>query len=127
MKLIRARLNLATLAILSPVLMLSGVIGLVNPGYQSTSDAPAYQIFHILFGAAGVRLVFSNNATRARWFNVGFGLIDLYQALASYLHLFPDRLFRWTSTDDALHTAIGLGLLLIGLLGARSPRTCSRV
>src|SRR5947207_3319934 len=123
MHLIRTKLNLAGLAILAPVLMLSGVVGLVNPGYQSTSSAPAYQIFHIVFGAGGVLLVLSKNATRIRRFNIGFGLIDLYQALASYLHLFPDRLFRWTGTDDALHIAIGLGLLFIGLLGHRSPGT----
>ena len=115
----RTRLNLVVLAILAPVLILSGLLGVISPDYQSTSAAPAYNLFHIVSGSIGVLLVLLNNAKRIRGFNVGFGLIDLYQAFASHLHLFPDRLFRWTRTDDALHIAIGVGLLLIGLYGDR--------
>jgi hypothetical protein len=46
--------------------------------------------------------------------------MDLYQAVASRLHLFPERLFRWTGTDDALHVVIGAALLAIGLSSDRS-------
>jgi hypothetical protein len=117
MKLNRARWNRLALAILAPILLLSGVMGLVSPGYQRTSEAPAYDIFHIAFGAVGALLVLSNNATGIRWFNVGFGLVDLYQALASHLHMFPEHLFRWTRTDDAVHIAVGVVLLVVGLAG----------
>jgi hypothetical protein len=124
----KTRLNVAALAMLAPVLIVSGVVGLVRPGLQSTSDAPAYQIFHIVFGAAGVLIALSKNTAWVRSFNVGFGVIDLYQALASRLHLFPDRLFRWTRTDDALHVGIGVGLLIVsGLaLSSSSRRGTSR-
>ena len=115
----RWNLNRVALAILAPILVLSGVFGLVSPGHQGTSEAPAYDVFHIVFGVIGLRLLRSKNTTRIRAFNVGFGLIDLYQALASRLHLFPECLFRWTSTDDVVHVAIGIGLVLIGLTVGR--------
>jgi hypothetical protein len=51
-------------------------------------------------------------------------LIDLYQALASYIHLFPEQYFRWTKADDVLHIILGLLLVGIGCYGAfnRSQR-----
>lgn len=119
MNLTPTSLNAVILAILAPILILSGVLGFVSPTAGSSSTAPAYNLFHIVFGAAGLWLVLSRNATRMRWFSITFGLIDLYQALASHLHLFPERLFRWTRTDDLLHIAIGAGLLLVGLRGDR--------
>jgi hypothetical protein len=51
------------------------------------------------------------------FFNAGFGLIDLYQALASYLHLPPGEYFLWTRADDILHIVIGLALVIIGGFG----------
>ena len=53
----------------------------------------------------------------ASLFNLEFGLIDLYQALASYLHLPPESYFRWTRVDDILHIIIGLVLVAIGTYG----------
>jgi hypothetical protein len=50
-------------------------------------------------------------------FNAGFGLIDLYQALASYADLPPKQYFLWTGVDDILHVVIGLALFVIGLYG----------
>jgi len=50
-------------------------------------------------------------------FNAGFGLIDLYQAAASLLHLPPEQYFLWTRVDDILHVAIGLILTIIGFYG----------
>ncbi len=44
----------------------------------------------------------------------GFGLIDLYQALASYFHLLPEKYFLWTRADDILHILIGATLVIIG-------------
>lgn len=54
-----------------------------------------------------------------RAFNVGFGLIDLYQALASALGLFPGEYFRWQTADDVLHVVIGTALVAVGLFGRR--------
>ena len=50
-------------------------------------------------------------------FNAGFGLIDLYQALASYVHLPPRQYFLWTPVDDILHIVVGLTLAIIGCYG----------
>jgi hypothetical protein len=61
----------------------------------------------------------SNNDRLASVFNLGFGLIDLYQALASVLGLTPIEYFRWTFTDDVLHVLIGFALVFIGWYGLR--------
>jgi hypothetical protein len=53
--------------------------------------------------------------TTIRAFNIGFGAIDLYQALASRLHWWPEGLFRWTKVDDLLHVVIGVMLMAVGL------------
>jgi hypothetical protein len=42
----------------------------------------------------GVIIVLTNRSAAVRAFNIGFGLIDLYQAVASRLGLFPLRLFK---------------------------------
>ena len=47
---------------------------------------------------------------------IGFGVIDLYQALASRQHWFPEASFRWTPTDDRLHLVIGVLLIAAGVL-----------
>lgn len=82
-----------------------------------TSGAPAYNIFHIVFGLIGMVLVRSRNELAISAFNAGFGLIDLYQALASRLGLLPKEYFLWTRVDDILHVVIGLALLGIGADG----------
>ena len=111
-------MNDITLTIFAPLLILTGIAGFVIPPEKSlTSGAPAYNIFHIIFGLIGLAMLL----TRKEWlvcsFNVGFGLIDLYQALASRQHLFPERLFRWTRADDLLHVVLGLALVIIGGYG----------
>jgi len=62
-------------------------------------------------------LVLSKRDSFISTFNLGFGLIDLYQALASYLHLPPQQYFLWTRVDDLLHIVIGLALVIIGAAG----------
>jgi hypothetical protein len=109
-------LNFLTLAIFAPTLILVGFLGFIIPPHKSpTSGAPPYNIFHIAFGALGAIIVMSNHLAAVRVFNVGFGLLDLYQAAASYLGLFPKRLFKWTRGDDILHIVIGLALVVIGI------------
>lgn len=74
-------------------------------------------MFHIVFGAIGLILVWSGKEQLINFFNAGFGLIDFYQALASYLNLPPKNYFLWTPVDDILHILIGLALVIIGCYG----------
>lgn len=111
-----ASLNRITLTVFAPALVLVGVLGFVLPANVSlNSGAPAYNIFHIIFGGIGIALVAVKRESLIRLFNVGFGAIDIYQALASYFHLFPEPLFRWTRGDDLLHVVIGVLLVVIGI------------
>lgn len=97
--------------------------GLVIPARQSlTSGANAYNVFHLLFGFVGLVLVWSAKERLISLFNAGFGLVDLYQALASRLHLFPEQYFLWTKVDDLLHILIGLVLVIIGAYGLLERR-----
>jgi hypothetical protein len=115
--------NRATLAIFGPVLILVGVLGFVlSPELTPTSDAPPYNVFHIIFGAIGVLIVLSRYEWPAVIFNMVFGTIDLYQFVASYADLFPEQFFQWTPADDFLHISLGLILALLGLYGFLTNR-----
>ena len=121
-------LNYITLAIFAPILILAGVAGFLIPAEQSlTSGAPAYNIFHILFGVIGLIILRSRNELGVSLFNIGFGLIDLYQALASYAGLPPKQYFLWTKVDDTLHVMIGLILLVIGTYGIARARRVENI
>jgi hypothetical protein len=109
-------INRWALGIFAPLLLLVGVLGFVSPGGR-TSGAPAYNVFHLAFGALGLALVVWAGPSSVRLFNVGFGLLDLYQALASRQHWFPEALFRWKPADDVLHVVFGIALVAIGALG----------
>jgi hypothetical protein len=110
--------NYITLAIFAPVLILAGVAAFLIPAHRSlTSGAPAYNVFHIVFGFVGLVVLWTGKEMRVNSFNAGFGLIDLYQALASYVHLPPEQYFLWTPVDDILHILIGLALVIIGGFG----------
>lgn len=123
----RKSLNYIVLLIFAPVLILAGIAGLLIPaGKGLTSGAAAYDIFHIVFGSIGLLLVLIKNEDWIRAFNIGFGLIDLYQAAASFMHLFPESYFRWTNVDDILHIVIGAGLVFIGIYGRRLRRESSK-
>lgn len=119
----RTSLNRIALLIFAPVLVLTGVLGFAIPArYALLSGAPAYNVFHIVFGTLGLVLALLARESCIRAFNVGFGLIDLYQALASATHLSPESLFRWTRADDVLHVIIGAGLIAIGFAGRQASR-----
>ncbi len=110
-------INRWVLGVFAPLLLVVGVAGFVMPGDGgSTSSAPAYNVFHLIFGTLGLALVVWGNSAAIRSFNIGFGLLDLYQALASLQHWFPESLFRWKHTDDILHVIIGVGLVVVGAL-----------
>ena len=114
-------LNYKILLVFAPVLILTGVLGFVIPPEKSfTSGAAAYNIFHIVFGSIGLVLLLIKSENSIRLFNIGFGLIDLYQALASFLGLFPKQYFDWTRVDDVLHIVIGAGLIIVGIYGYKT-------
>ena len=116
-------LNRITLAVFAPILLLVGVAGfLIPPELSLTSGATPYNIFHLLFATIGLLILFSKNERAAIGFNIGFGLIDLYQALASFINLPPKQYFLWTRVDDILHIVIGLALVIIGMYGLLNRR-----
>ena len=116
-------INFVTLAIFAPVLILAGVAGFVVPAQSSlTSGAAPYNVFHIFFGTIGLVVLWTRRDSLVSFFNFGFGLIDLYQALASYANLPPKQYFLWTRMDDILHILIGLALVFIGGYGILKRR-----
>jgi hypothetical protein len=107
-------LNQKTLMVFAPLLLLTGIAGFVVPEqYSMMSGATPYNLFHIFFGAIGLLLTMSNSDLLASSFNFGFGLIDLYQVLASVVGLTPIQYFHWTYVDDVLHVLIGFALVII--------------
>lgn len=120
-------LNVTVLRLFAPVLLVVGVLGFVLPESMAlTSGAAAYNVFHLVFGAIGLGCLFSKQLPVVRAFNAGFGAIDLYQALASVVGLWPKALFGWKTADDVLHVVIGLGLLLVGLLADRASQPAAQ-
>jgi hypothetical protein len=106
------------LRVFAPTLVVAGLAGFVVPPRKAaTSGAPAYNVFHLVFGALGIACAASRRRWPARAFNVGFGALDLYQAVASRRGWFPKRWFRWKTADDVLHVGIGTALVLAGLYG----------
>lgn len=115
----RRQLNRPVLSVFAPILVLAGIAGFAVPERRAvTSGAPAYNVFHLVFGAIGIGCLRSPRRAPARLFNLVFGSCDLYQAMASRRGWFPQRWFRWKPADDVLHVAIGA--LLVG--AARSDR-----
>lgn len=108
-------LNQKTLMVFAPLLILTGIAGFVIPEqYSLMSGAAPYNLFHIIFGSIGLLITMTNNDVMASSFNLGFGLIDLYQVLASVVGLAPIQYFHWTYADDVLHVLIGFALVIIG-------------
>ena len=116
-------LNYLVLLIFAPILILTGILGFIVPVEKGLmSGAPAYNVFHLLVGSIGLLLALTRNETWIRTFNISFGVTDLYQAVASFLHLFPEQIFLWKPADDVVHIVIGVGLVLVGLSGRSNPR-----
>jgi hypothetical protein len=119
-------MNQKTLTILAPLLILTGIAGFVIPEqYSLMSGAAPYNLFHIFFGALGLMVLMTKSELFASVFNLGFGLIDLYQVLASVVGLTPIEYFHWTFADDVLHVLIGFALVIIGGLGLMRIRNGS--
>lgn len=116
----RRPLNEVVLRVFAPLLLVVGVLGFVTPeALALTSGAAPYNLFHLAFGAIGLGCVWTADLRFIRAFTIGFGLIDLYQAVASVAGLWPKGLFAWKAADDLLHVVVGLGLLGVGLLADR--------
>jgi hypothetical protein len=106
--------------IVAPLLLLTGIAGFVLPEqYALMSNATPYNLFHIFFGALGLVLLSAKNDLVASVFNFGFGLLDLYQVLASVVGLTPIEYFHWTYVDDVVHVLLGFALVIIGGYGLR--------
>ena len=106
--------------ILAPLLLLTGIAGFVLPmQYSLMSNATPYNLFHVIVGALGLVLLSAKNDLVASVFNFGFGLIDLYQVLASVVGLTPIEYFHWTYVDDVVHVLLGFALVIIGGYGLR--------
>jgi hypothetical protein len=111
-------LNQKALMVLAPLLVLTGIAGFLIPEqYGLMSGAAPYNMFHLIFGALGLILISANSDLLASLFNFGFGLIDLYQALASAIGLTPIEYFHWTYADDVIHVFLGFALVIIGGYG----------
>jgi len=111
-------LNQKTLMVIAPLLVLTGIGGFLIPEqYSLMSGAAPYNMLHLIFGALGLVLISANSDLLASSFNFGFGLIDLYQVLASVVGLTPIEYFHWTYVDDVVHVILGFALALIGGYG----------
>ena len=106
--------------LLGPLLIFTGIAGFVLPFELSLmSNATPYNLFHIFCGAVGLIFTQTKNDLVASTFNFSFGLIDLYQVLASVVGLTPIEYFHWTFVDDLVHVLLGFALVLIGGYGLR--------
>jgi len=110
--------NLAVAGTLAPLLVVTGALGFaLRPDWALMSGAPTYNLFHIASGLVGIARVLRAGGRGAVGFNLAFGLIDLYQAVAGSMDLFPAALFAYRPLDDVLHVILGLGLVGLGALG----------
>jgi hypothetical protein len=106
------------LQIFAPVLIATGLSGFVMPGSAALmSNACPYNVFHLIAGLVGVALAFSKNPRAASTFNIAFGAIDLYQALAGLIGVFPAALFALRPADHVVHIVLGLALVIVGWRG----------
>ena len=114
------RANRRLLALFGPLLILTGVSGfLLPPQLALMSSAAPYNVFHIMFGVLGTGLVVARRRRGIAAFNFGFGVVDLYQALAGLTGLYPSAIFRYRPADHVLHVVVGLVLAIVGGNGLR--------
>ena len=117
------RRNFLVLAVFAPLLILTGIGGLTLPASASPmSNAVPYDVFHICFGALGLVLVLTKQPRPIAGFNLGFGLIDLWQAIAGVADLPPNQQFALRPADHVAHLAIGALLVAVGWFGLKALR-----
>ncbi len=86
---------------------------------QIMSNATPYNVFHIVAGLVGIGILLLRKRILVSAFNLFFGLVDLYQALAGIMGIFPADLFALRPADHVVHIAVGLPLATLGALGLR--------
>lgn len=117
------RRNLWLAGLFGPLLVVTGVAGLLLPARLSLmSNAVPYDLFHIAFGVLGTALVVARSASGAALFNLGFGAVDLYQALAGATGAFPAGVFHLRPADHVVHVLFGVLLVGFGVRYWLSPR-----
>jgi hypothetical protein len=110
--------NQQLLTLFAPLLIVTGLLGFVLPADKSLmSVATPYNVFHLIAGAIGLVIVLSRRGNAASLFNLVFGVIDLYQALAGVSGWFPAGLFQLRPADHVVHVLVGLLLVVLGALG----------
>lgn len=113
--------NRQLLKLFAPLLVLACVLGFVVPEPLSLmSGAAPYNLFHLAFGVLGLALVRFAPPRGPVLFNLGFGLFDLWQAVAGVTGFFPADLFALRPADHVVHVAFGLVLTGAGILGLRA-------
>jgi hypothetical protein len=113
--------NLQVLTVFAPLLVLTGILGFVLPSSLSLmSGAAPYNVFHLLAASVGLAILARRSVALAITFNLVFGGIDLWQALAGVTGLFPARLFALRPADHVVHVVVGLLLVGVGYLGKKS-------
>jgi hypothetical protein len=113
------RNRIALLAI-TVLLLGAAALGELGPAELSlTSAARPYNLFHLIAGLVGLGIFLSRNLRAAAAFNFGFGLIDLYQAVAGVLGWAPAQLFALRPADHVIHVLIGAALVAVAVSGAR--------
>lgn len=109
------RNRIALLAI-SVLLLGAAILGELGPaGASLTSAARPYNLFHLVAGVIGLVVFFSRHPGAAAAFNLGFGLIDVYQAVAGVWGWAPARLFELRPADHVIHVVLGLALIAVAV------------
>jgi hypothetical protein len=106
--------NRRLLLIFAPVLILTGIGGfLIPPRLALMSGAAPYNIFHIVAGFVGLGAWWWGSRPAAG-FNLMFGLVDLWLAVAGMTGWFPSALFQLRPADHLVHVLVGLLLVVVG-------------
>jgi|GEM_PF-2406652 len=92
------------------------LLGVAVRGFTGQSQSPAYDTFHLIFGLFGIAAAVAASGHTAPLFNLIFGLLDGYQAIAQVLGLFPTGLFNLTAVDTAQHIVVALMLLTVSVI-----------
>jgi hypothetical protein len=98
------------------LLLIAALLGELGPaGASLTSAATPYNVFHLIAAAVGAAVLLSGSGQAAAGFNFGFGLIDLYQAVAGVWGWAPARLFQLRPADHVIHVVLGAALVAVAM------------
>ena len=103
--------NRIVAALMAAILLVSAV-----RGFTGVSQSRPYDMFHLIFAVIGLVSVFVASGRAAPAFNLIFGLIDAYLALAQRLGLFPTQLFNLTPSDTVQHIVIAVVLVGVSVV-----------